>query len=122
MSQSLQLVETMIAAWEALDADGVVACFAEDGVWDNIPYAPITGKAAIATSVRNFLGDSVSCRFEVRHIGEISPGVVVTERVDVFQSKGGSEMRIPLMGIFEIKDGLIQQWRDYFDKAAMTPA
>ena len=48
---------------------------------------------------------------------EIAPGVVVAERVDVFRSKDGPELRLPVVGVFETKGDLIKVWRDYFDSA-----
>jgi limonene-1,2-epoxide hydrolase len=45
--------------------------------------------------------------------------VVLTERVDRFI---GAEktVELPVMGAFEIEDGKIAAWRDYFDMAAWT--
>ena len=122
MSQDIATVERLIAGWEALDTQAVVACFAADGVWHNMPYPPLEGHEKIAAAVAKFLGNTVKCRFEIRHIAEIAPGVVVTERIDIFQSKEGTELRVPVMGIFEVKGGLIQVWRDYFDSAPFNTA
>jgi limonene-1,2-epoxide hydrolase len=38
----------------------------------------------------------------------------MTERVDVFMLPGRS-FELPVMGTFEISDGKIKAWRDYFD-------
>ena len=39
---------------------------------------------------------------------------VLTERVDVFHLPNG-KIELPVMGTFEVKDGKIAAWRDYFD-------
>ena len=39
---------------------------------------------------------------------------VLTERVDVFQLPNAT-IELPVMGTFEVKDGKIVAWRDYFD-------
>jgi limonene-1,2-epoxide hydrolase len=39
---------------------------------------------------------------------------VLTERVDAFIS-GERTIELPVMGTFEVRDGLIAAWRDYFD-------
>jgi limonene-1,2-epoxide hydrolase len=39
---------------------------------------------------------------------------VLTERVDVFVT-GERSIELPVMGTFEIVDGRISSWRDYFD-------
>jgi limonene-1,2-epoxide hydrolase len=53
----------------------------------------------------------------VLHISA-SGGVVLTERVDKFL--GPKNVELPVMGAFEIKDGEITAWRDYFDLGAWT--
>jgi limonene-1,2-epoxide hydrolase len=40
----------------------------------------------------------------------------MTERTDRFLING-QELALPVMGAFEIKDGKIAKWRDYFDLA-----
>lgn len=122
MTQAVAVVERLIAAWEALDTAAIVACFAANGVWHNMPYGPLEGHEKITGAVAKFLGDTVKCRFEIRNMAEIAPGIVVTERVDIFQSNNGPELRLPVMGIFEVSDGLINAWRDYFDSAPFSAA
>mgnify|MGYP003343616549 CR=1 FL=1 len=57
------------------------------------------------------LGRPVSYRYDV----ELAEGdVVLTERIDVFHM-GETTIELPVMGIFEVRDGLIAAWRDYFD-------
>lgn len=116
------IVQRLVAAWEALNADAVAACVADDAVWHNIPYPPIAGREAIRAAARAFLGDMATCRFEIRFSGEVSPGVVMNERVDIFHRRDGRELRFPVAGVFEVHDGLITTWRDYFDGAIMAGA
>lgn len=113
-------VRAMIAGWEALDAQAVAACFAEDGVWHNMPYPPINGRAAITASISRFIDTATKVDFVVHHIAEIAPGIVVTERNDIFSQKDGRMLDIPVMGIFEIVGDRIVAWRDYFDGGVMN--
>ncbi|HEV8574090.1 MAG TPA: limonene-1,2-epoxide hydrolase family protein, partial [Dehalococcoidia bacterium] len=46
-------------------------------------------------------------------------GSVLTERLDKF-ALGGKKIELPVMGVFELTDGKIAAWRDYFDMAAWT--
>lgn len=117
---SVETVARMIAGWEALDADAVAACFTEDGTWHNMPYAPISGRDKVRAAVAAFVGGMTSAEFRVHHQGEISPGVVVNERNDIFQTKDGKTLDFPVMGVFEMEGGLIRVWRDYFDSALMN--
>ncbi len=116
----LEVVNRMIAGWEARDVSAICACFTDDAVWHNMPMAPIAGLAAIRTSIGNFLGTAAEVRFEVRYAFEPTPGVVLTERLDIFRQADGKEMRLPVMGTFELQGGLIKEWRDYYDSAAMA--
>jgi limonene-1,2-epoxide hydrolase len=119
-SASLAIVERLIAAWESRDVAAISACFAIDGVWHNMPYPPILGRDAIGASVGRFLAGVEQVNFDVRHAGVVAPGVVMNERVDSFRQRDGRELSIPVTGVFELRDGLIQVWRDYFDSAVMN--
>lgn len=118
--QAADIVARMIRGWEALDVDAIAACLAADAVWHNIPYPPIAGRETVAAAIGRFLQDMASCEFRVHRSGEIAPDVVVNERTDMFRRKDGRALNIPVMGCFEIRDGLIVSWRDYFDRAAMA--
>ena len=45
--------------------------------------------------------------------------VVMTELVDVFKLPDKS-FELPVMGTFEVSDGKISAWRDYFDMNQFT--
>ena len=49
MSQSNEdILRHFLALWAIRDAEGMVECFAEDGVYDNVPdRKPMVGRAAI---------------------------------------------------------------------------
>ena len=120
MTDAEQTVARLVQAWEARDADAVAACFQVDGVWHNMPYPPIEGREAIRTAAANFLATATSVRFEIHHQGLAGPGVVLNERSDIFTQTSGREIVFPVMGVFEVEDGLIRIWRDYFDPGVMT--
>ncbi len=46
----------------------------------------------------------------------------MNERTDALRRKDGLEVRLPVMGVFEIVDDRIAAWRDYFDMAAFGKA
>ncbi len=56
--------------------------------------------------------------FRVINIAASGP-VVMTERVDVFTLPGKS-FELQVMGTFEVVDGKINAWRDYFDMSQFT--
>jgi limonene-1,2-epoxide hydrolase len=119
VSGAMEVVNQMIAAWKKLDAAAICACFAVDAVWCNVSYDPVVGRANISAAIYLFLGGVAEGEFQVHYAGEVSPGVVLTERTDIFRMKDGRMLRIPVMGAFEVRGGLISSWRDYFDPAVM---
>ena len=84
--------------------------------------APITGREAIANTAASFIRPGApgieSIDFRVRSIAANGP-VVMTERVDVFKLPNKS-FELPVMGTFEVSDGKIKAWRDYFDQNQFT--
>ncbi|MEO8298427.1 MAG: limonene-1,2-epoxide hydrolase family protein [Burkholderiales bacterium] len=115
-------ITRFIAAWERLDIDGILSFFAEGATYHNVPMAPLVGHGPIRGFVAQFLGGAVSAAFEVRNSAETAQGVVLNERIDRFVMKDGRQLAIPVMGVFELADGKITAWRDYFDMKAISPA
>lgn len=121
MTDAEQTVARLIAAWQARDTEAVVACFHPDGVWHNMPFPPLVGHEAIRQTAAPFLATAASVRFEVHHQAVSASGAVLNERSDIFVQQDGTELTFPVMGVFEVEDGLIRTWRDYFDPAVMNP-
>jgi limonene-1,2-epoxide hydrolase len=124
MESPIELVRKFCAAWgKNMATAELAAFFTDDAVYHNIPFAPVTGRGAIAKYIDSFIrpGKAAapgvvpveSITFRIINIAANGP-VVMTERVDVFQLPGKS-FEIPVMGTFEVKNGKISAWRDYFD-------
>jgi limonene-1,2-epoxide hydrolase len=112
-----ELVLAFIDAWNRMDWDGVVAMLSDDVVYHNIPMEKIVGKQAAEAFIVGMQPEAVD--WEVLSIAE-NGNKVLTERVDVFRMPGGKMLSIPVMGTFEIADGKISAWRDYFDLATFS--
>jgi limonene-1,2-epoxide hydrolase len=82
-------------------------------VYHNIPIDPVTGVDAIKATIAGFTQGVEKIEFRVDNIAA-DADVVLTERVDVFHLPGNT-IELPVMGTFEVKDGKITAWRDYFD-------
>lgn len=115
-----EIVTKFIRTWSTLDVDRIVEFFAEDGVYYNMPIAPVSGKAALRPFIAAFLKDWTATEWEVLNIVE-SGNVVIAERVDRIKS-GGKSIELPCCGVFELEGGKIKVWRDYFDMATYTRA
>jgi len=106
-----------IDAWNRMDWDAVVSALAEDVVYHNIPMEKIEGRAAAAAFITGMQPESV--HWEILSIAE-NNDKVLTERIDNFVLPGGKNLCIPVMGTFEIDNGEIKAWRDYFDLTTFT--
>lgn len=112
-----QLVLDFIGAWEARDVEAILGMMAPDVVYHNIPMPPMTGHAAVRQFIGPFLAMSKRVEWQVHAIAETAQGVVLTERTDIFELANGKTVTLPVMGAFDIADGKIIRWRDYFDMA-----
>jgi limonene-1,2-epoxide hydrolase len=86
---------------------------AEHAMYDNIPVEPVVGPDAIRATLASFTTGVEAIEFRIASIAA-DGGTVLTERVDVFRLPG-REISLPVMGTFEVVDGKIAAWRDYFD-------
>lgn len=121
MTDNVQIVSDFIAAWSRLDADELVSYFAEDGVYYNMPIAPVQGHAALKPFIAAFAGGWASTSWEVLNI--VGAGdVVIAERVDRTATRDGKKVDLPCCGVFEMAGGKIKVWRDYFDMNTYTSA
>ena len=109
----IEVVRRFCAAWGAGDLDVIMSFFTDDAVYHNIPVDPVRGTDAIRSTIEGFTAGVESIEFRLDHIAAAG-GAVLTERVDVF-SMPGKRIELPVMGTFEVRDGRISAWRDYFD-------
>jgi limonene-1,2-epoxide hydrolase len=123
MESPIEVVRRFCAAWsDNLGAAELAAFFTDDAIYHNIPLAPVTGREAIANTIASFIRPGApgieGIEFRVINIAANGP-VVMTERVDVFKLPNKS-FELPVMGTFEVRDGKIKAWRDYFDMNQFT--
>jgi limonene-1,2-epoxide hydrolase len=123
MESPIELVRRFCAAWsEDMGANGLADFFTDDAVYHNMPFAPVTGKENIAHNIDSFIrpGPPGVESIDFRLVNIIADGpVVMTERTDIFTLSDNS-FGLPVMGTFEIRDGKISAWRDYFDTGQFT--
>ena len=116
MSANTELVHEFIAAWNANDVDRVMTFFPEDGCYHTTPVPPVSGVAAIRGVIEGFAGMAREIDWVLHRVAEANDGVVLTERTDRFLI-GEKWIELPVMGSFEVRDGKLSAWRDYFDMA-----
>jgi limonene-1,2-epoxide hydrolase len=119
LSERTATVRRFVESFRTRDLDRILGFFTDDCVYHNIPMDPVKGPEAIKAVLQSFVGMSTAIEFELLQIAENEAGVVLTERVDKFEI-GGKWVALPVMGVFELRDGKISAWRDYFDLAQFT--
>lgn len=115
------LVTEFCRKWSSPDATELASYFADDGIYHNVPMDPLTGPEAIKEFIAGFTAAFEGIDFQVHR--QVSDGnVVMNERTDVMRRKDGGGIALPVMGVFEIVDGKIARWSDYFDMEMVTKA
>lgn len=105
-----------MAAWNRKDIEGVMGFFAEGAVYHNMPGDPVVGIEPIRGVIEGYATPADAIDWVLMAVAETPDGVVLTERLDKFDF-GGKWLELPVMGAFELSDGKITAWRDYFDMA-----
>lgn len=118
-SKNIHTIRRFCDAFSRRDPDEILGYFTDDAIYHNMPMPPVQGKTGIKTVLDMFLKASQSAEFIILKIAEGEDGSVLTERLDKF-ALGGKKIELPVMGAFELTDGKIAAWRDYFDMAAWT--
>ncbi len=120
MERNEQIIRDFIHAWSRLDADELAAYFSEDGVYHNMPMQPVKGRENVRRLIQGFLSTWTRTEWEIRNL--VSAGnVVIAERIDRTRA-GAKAVDLPCTGVFELADGKIKEWRDYFDFATYQRA
>ena len=115
--RNIDIVRNFCADWSKCSHQVLLPYFTEDGVYHNMPWAPLKGHQAIGDFLAPYWPMLDSVVFDVLNIAA-NGSVVFTERVDYFQFKNGGKLAIPVSGVFELTPtGKITQWREYWDLA-----
>lgn len=113
MSNNIDIIKNFVADWSHLDAPQLAAYFTDDGTYFNMPAQPVTGRENVEAFIKGFTATWTETTWDVLNIaGE--GDVVFCERLDRTKSTQG-DVDLPCLGVFEMKDGKIHVWRDYFD-------
>jgi limonene-1,2-epoxide hydrolase len=113
-----RVVRDFCSACSRHDAEALRPFFTDDVVYHNIPIDPAVGIDATIAFIQGFFAMCESIVFDIAHLA-VHGNVVLTERVDTFTT-GPVAASLPVMGTFEVRDGKISAWRDYFDMAQAT--
>ena len=113
MADNATIVREFIEAWSRLDPEELASYFTEDGVYHNMPTGPVSGRENVRKMIAGFIASWTETQWDILHL-VASGDVVIAERLD--RTKAGEKrVDLPCTGVFEMHDGRIKMWRDYFD-------
>ena len=117
---NVAVVMEMVAAWDARDGDKIADMFTEDGVLHSMMIAPIKGREAIRPRIKFLVDNASHMKLGLRTIA-VTGNTVFLERTDDFVFKG-HKGSVPVVGVLEIRDGKVAEWREYYDRKELLEA
>jgi len=115
-----QIVRAFIHAMEKADFDTGLNYVSEDVEYINSPNTAVRGHAGVRQVLEPFFAPIEENDFRI--LREIAQGdLVVLERLDRHRVPRGW-FELPVTGVFEVKNGKIRYWREYFDVATILQA
>jgi len=112
-----ELVRTFIKHIEGKDLESACALMTDDCEYDNVPMSKVFGPEAVKQILAPFTAGCSEIDWVIvrqSSAGDMTSGIVLNERIDRFKM-GERWIELPLAGVFEVKNGKIALWRDYFD-------
>jgi len=123
MSTPTNTVKTFLAMWETPGGfeKSIHAYFTPETVYENVGMTLTTG---LDEAVAVFTGFDSGFGIKTMWVENLAiaenGGKVLTERVDhARDAEGKTVLSLRVMGIFDVADGKITAWRDYFDTAGL---
>jgi limonene-1,2-epoxide hydrolase len=110
--ENIRIVESFLNALQEEDLDAADAALDDDLVYENVGFPTIHGRRRAMKLFRRMEGRG---GFEVKiHRIAADGAAVLTERSDALIF-GPLRLQFWVCGVFEVHDGRITLWRDYFD-------
>ncbi len=108
-----EIVDAFMAAMAVKDYDNGLKWIAPACEYDNVPMGKVTGPEGVRAVLEPFFAPTIENQFLVLRSAEVG-ALVFLERLDRHLLETGW-VELPVTGVFEVHDGLITLWRDYFD-------
>ena len=116
-----ELVSSLFRALTEGNMDKAVTYLTEDVFYHNIPWEPVIGRAAVKEVLNPFIDTQHGGLDNVEYLHSLADGnMVMNARDETWRHKDVTVV-LPVAGVFEIKDGLICRWLDYWDAATLQP-
>lgn len=114
----IAIVRRFMTHMERLDYDAALKLVSDTCEYVNPPPLPVVhGPAGIRGLLEPFFSPTLENVFEVLREAEDGPRVFL-ERLDRHKL-ADKWVELPVTGVFEVHEGKITYWRDYFDAATI---
>ena len=109
------IVRQFIEAVTTRDFDRAMALCHEDFVFENVPINPsvLAGRENVRNLLERVYADCTHIDYEILSQAEAG-GTLLTERID-HHVWDDADVHIRVMGRFDVVDGRLTLWRDYYD-------
>jgi limonene-1,2-epoxide hydrolase len=109
-----QTVKLFLKAMETLNYSEAVKYVADDCQYTNPPpFGTVHGPEGVRGLLEPFFAPTIENQFSIIRESQ-SAAVVFVERLDRHRL-ADKWVELPVTGVFEVHNGLITFWRDYFD-------
>ncbi len=107
------VVDAFLEAFAAMDFDAALVHLADDAEYTNIPMGTVRGPEGARGVLEPFFAPILENEF-ITVRAAAAGSVVFLERLDRHRLSHGWR-ELPVNSVFEVHDGKITVWRDYFD-------
>lgn len=115
------LVRRFITALSGKDIETAASMVTDGFEYDNVPIGKAFGPEGLRATLTGFFAMLDGIDWQVirqTSSGDMANGTVLNERDDRVMI-AGEWHSLPVAGVFEVRDGKITLWRDYFDQATL---
>jgi fermentation-respiration switch protein FrsA (DUF1100 family)/ketosteroid isomerase-like protein len=121
------IIEKFFTSLETLDVPGFLTVWAEDGK-QFMPLSPenfpkeLNGKQAINNQYKALPENYTSMKFPRKYFATDDPNTVIVQYNGIIPLKEGGEYNNNYVGIFNLQNGKVQQFTEYFDPFILQEA
>jgi limonene-1,2-epoxide hydrolase len=122
MSDGIDAVRRIVEGWPDMSVQDWREVCTDDVRYQNMPWdrTVTVGPDEVHRMLEGFAG-RFEVGLEVHHLG-VDGNAAFSERTEHFVPRPGVDgetFDLPVTGVFELRDGKVSAWRDYFDRRAM---
>ena len=114
-AEPIDVAEAFLVAFATMDFDAALTFLSQEVEYTNIPLGTVHGHAGVREVLEPFFAPIHENEFLILRRAASGP-VVFLERLDRHRLDHGWR-ELPVNSVFEVHDGKVTVWRDYFDLA-----